>query len=369
MSFPLAGLRAVGAISVVALLSSCAGVPSKDDAIGIDPTAVSEALRCEMRDGIVSLLGAATGFYDENAQDAAALSRDKLAAYEPPDPAGKFDRDDRREKRAQHEADAFDRFLANGYKHLHRRDAALEQLVETYSKMSIGWVFNFDITQTDSLDSSIDLTSVFTRGVLSTSISASAEGIRQSQDKWVAYDRADLMLSNLPLIRICNDIREANAQPDGPHLVYPITGNLGLKGWLSGFINKNQSGNLIGEKSEAELLLGTNSKPIPNEVVNLIFTTTLKSGLNPQIQLNPLPRTNIKQAMINAKRERKDVHSVAIYFVLPSIGDLTIAEARSAREKKELASHIGDVQQVIATDRLSTRDAGVNALAKSIVNQ
>ncbi|MCV3211103.1 hypothetical protein OHD62_31045 [Mesorhizobium sp. YC-39] len=312
-----------------------------------------------MRDGIISLLDDAVGAIDANKQIAAELNRDQLAKFTPTDPSGTLSEDDRRERRARHEADAFDKFLVSGYKNLRQPDPELEYIVETYSKMFIGYRFDFDMTQTDSLDGSVDLLSVLTRGTLTTPISASVEGKRKSQDTWVAADRVDLLLGNLPLIRRCNDLREDKLQPSRSHIVYPITGTLGLRDIVRGFVNKNQSGNLIGEKTEAELLTAAETPPVPTETVDMIFTTTLKSGLNPQLQLTPLSGTNVKQAMLKANRQRDDVHSLTIVMQLPRVGSLTVAEARSAaekREQREFVTQANDVQKALIIQKRDEED-------------
>ncbi|WP_322416027.1 hypothetical protein [Mesorhizobium huakuii] len=323
--------RAHCAALSAALLSSCAGVPNTTDMRTPDPTTISEHIRCEMRDAIIGLFNDRIGYNKGNEQKAAELTRDALYSYDPPDAK---DDDDRDEKRAYHEAVAFDQFLTRDFDHMPDPDPELVQIVKTYSKMTIGYRFNFDITMTDTADSSLDLTSVFTRGTLATGFTATAIGVRQSQDAWNQFDRVDLLLTNLPTIRRCNSFRSNKTQPQHARIVYPITGSLGLRSRVAGFVNKNQAGNLINEKTDLELLSGLPTKIVPSETVNMIFTTTLRGGVNPQFKLAALTGSNITQAMLKAQRERKDIHSVTFVLQLPEVGAL-VAETRSAQERKD----------------------------------
>lgn len=361
MEFSRAILRLAVYGSVFCLLSSCAGVPTVKESTGADSVDISMALKCEMRDGIIDLLGQRIGYYEENKNLAARLSRSELYAYLPPPPYSDDQDDDERERRARHEADAFDAFLRSGYKNIPRNDPGLVEAIETFSKMSVTWIFDFDITQTDTIDSSIDLASIVTRGALSTNLSGTVIGQRQSKNNWAAWDRLDLMLTNTPLIRYCNDLRKVRSQPNDNNIIYPIAGKLGLQKIVGDFFSKNLSGGMIGQKTEAELLVPFDQAPAPPaERYHMLFTTTLKGGVSPTLQIDVLSKTEVKGAMFKIARERRDFHEVQIILGLPSIKVLTVAQARSAKERaeaKEIEKQIQESQKQIIVARKQRRDA------------
>ncbi|MBZ9756987.1 hypothetical protein LB524_16990 [Mesorhizobium sp. ESP6-5] len=356
MKFSRALWRAGCAVSSAALLSSCAGVPRTDDTTNVSPTLIAAAIQCEMRDAFVDRIQSAIGRIQNkdgtsvNQATVDSLDRNKLAAYVPPGMNRSALSDDQKiEIPARHESDVWYDFLKSGYMRVKIPDPQapntgkmvpdneLIDLIKTFSPTFIAYRFKFDITQTDNLDGSFDLLSAVTHGTVKTDVSGSVEGKRQSTDQWVAAVRLDQFLTNVPIIRVCNNLRNHQYSEPRHQLAYPIVGKLGLDYYVNGFVSKNQSGNLIGEIETVELLKpGTADKPpLPTETIDLQFTTTLKGAINPVLKIAPLGATKFSDAMLKGGRQRVDIHSLTIIMQLPNVGNATVSNARSAAERGE----------------------------------
>ncbi|WP_206517204.1 hypothetical protein, partial [Mesorhizobium sp. M7A.F.Ca.CA.004.10.1.1] len=290
---------------------------------------------------------------------AASLSRDHLARFMPPDSAT-LSKDDIAKAKAKNESKVFRDFFTSGYKNLHDKEKQLKQVVETYSKVFIFYKYVFDMTQTDNLGGSVDLLSVFTRGTLTSPIDASFEGKRRAKREFVQKDRVDELLTNLPTIRQCNKFRAelAGGEPL-PNGAYPIAGKLNLIEIVRSFITSNQSGNLIGQISEADLFTQRDKVPVPSMNETLVFTTTLHAGISPKLELGKrLSGTDVKGSTLTATTERVDIHTLTLVMQLPPTeGGLTVAEARSKAEQQEYERQVeAGVRELQRVDDSNYRD-------------
>ncbi|ENN88516.1 hypothetical protein RHSP_82734 [Rhizobium freirei PRF 81] len=148
----------------------------------------------------MDLLGAAITRDKKNLDVAEALSREHFAKFIPP--AGQ----DPDEAKADYEARAFEEFLKSGYKKL--KDPELAFVVETYSKIYIGYRFQFNITQTDDLGANINILSVLGNGKVNYPIGGSFEGKRASTNDTAQKDVLGELFTDRARIRVCNAIRK-----------------------------------------------------------------------------------------------------------------------------------------------------------------
>jgi hypothetical protein len=360
--------RGAALLAAAQVLFACAVRPTTQQVTGgLDTARIAQAIRCEMRDAYITLLiGALSQGRDKhNMEVAAGLSRDRLARFIPPNGAS-LDRDGIAIARARNESQVFQTLLTSGYKGLHDEDKQLKQVVETYSPVFIVYKYVFDMTRTDHLGGSVDLLSVLTRGTLTTPIEGSFEGKRQAKREFVQADRVDELLTNLPTIRVCNRLRAelAGGEPL-PNGAYPIAGKLDLIEVVRSFITANQSGNLIGQVSEAEVLTVQNPKPVPSMSETLVFTTTLHAGINPKLELaKRLSGTDVQTSILQATSDRVDIHTLTLIMQLPAqSGGLTVAEARSKAEQEEYSRQVeAGVRELQRVDDNNFRDRKSKAL-------
>ncbi len=237
--------------------------------------------------------------------------------------------------RARNESDSLLKFLTSGYLNLPVKDPEIKYVVETYSKAFIAYKFVFDMTQTDHLEANLDLMSIVTRGAVKTSVGGSFNGKRRATREFVLADRVDWLLTELPTIRKCNQIRREQHGERPANGAYPIAGKLNLIEVVRNFVAANQTNNLIGQLSDADLLVASSKPPLPTMSETMIFTTTLKGGIAPTLELSdPTHSTGVKGGLLDAHRERLDVHSLTLVMQLPDLKGPTVAHARSEAERK-----------------------------------
>jgi hypothetical protein len=286
-----------------------------------------------MRDAYATLLAGAIARDEQNLQVAASLNRDRLARAKPA--YGDLTGSELAEWRAENEAKIYGDFLAGGYKSLQVSDDQIVQTVETYALGSITYKFVFDMTHTDNLSANLDIVSILSRGTLQNPVKGSFQGKRQAKREFVLFDRVDRMLTNRPTIRECNRLRAEREGERLPNSAYPISGKLDLIEVVRSFITSNQSGNLIGQITDADLYKKVSETPLPAMSETMIFTTTLTGGLDPKLELSsPTSGSRVKSAILSAKAERQDVHKLILVLQLPPRSE-TVAEDRSQTERKE----------------------------------
>ncbi|WP_157884559.1 hypothetical protein [Neorhizobium galegae] len=345
--------RQIVPLCLFLLFSSCSVVPDTDDVVALDTSGISRAVQCEMRDAWVGVLVSAVGRLEENRGKAAELSREHLTAAVP---AGfELQPEQLANWRANNEAETLEKFLADGYRKLPKRDTEVEFAIETYSKVFITLKFVFDMSQTNDVGASIDLVSAVSRGTLTSPIGGSFSGMRQAKLEKAIGTRVSDLLLNRPVIRTCNKYRKGERPENG---LYPISGELKLRGDVANFITDNQSGNLIGQFGDAELLTAVDKPPTPSINKTYIFTTTLEGGLNTaKLDLEPrLTGTSVKAATLNLNAERVDLHKLILVMQVPTIGGLTIAQIRNKRENAEyleqLSASARELRRIEDRDRL-----------------
>lgn len=347
-------------MSFISLILGCAGRPTTEQMTGLDTARISEAIRCEMRDAFITLLVEALQSSEANDQIAAGVSRRHFMAMKMP--AGL--QEDENVWKARQESDAFETFLTKAYKNVPGARQEVVQVVETYGKAFIAYKFVFDMTQTDGLEASVDLLSIVSRGTVTTSLGGSFEGKRQAKREFVVADRVDELLTNLPTIRECNRFRREQKGEAVPNGAYPIAGKIGLEQIVRNFVTANQSGNLIGQLSDTEILTASDKVPLPTMSERLIFSTTLKGGISPRLELSaPARGTDVETAMFTANRERLDIHTLILVMQLPSLRGATVAQTRSDAERRRDAEYRRQAtQSARELNRLEEQDENRRAI-------
>ncbi len=309
-----------------------------------------------MRDSWIDVLIGGIGQVSKNQNVARTLSRERLATAIPLDKS--LQGDDLAEWRADNEAKVYSEFLTRGYLHLPEPDKEIEFAIETYSKVFVTMKFVFDLSQSNSAGASIDLLTVVSRGTLTSPIGGSVTGKRQSVLEKVAGTRVVDLLTNRPIIRICNHYRRGETPTN---LLYPIAGRLNLKNDVRNFITDNQSGNLIGQLSDTALLTAATTPPVPSVNKTYTFTTTLTGGLkDAKLDLQPRPSgTSAKLATFSLGADRTDIHKLILVLQLPNATGLTIAQTRNQREAAEYEQQLNSSARELL--RIEDRDRAASS--------
>jgi hypothetical protein len=304
--------RALTLCAGTALLSACATRPDIESSTGLNAYEIAQAVRCELRDGVVELVA-------EQYRAAGVSGAEVLGRRNFTDPDA-----------YKHESERFKKLFTDARAKA-RADAArgektdeLTTAVLIYGEAAVAYDFELDLKNTNNTGGNLGLLQTLTAGMIVATPDASFEGQRRATRTFRIVDRFDELLSNHPTIRECNALRRTAPSTQSANGIYPIAGLLRLDRLLREFISFNQSANLVGPK-------GSEANPTMTETIE--FTTTLKAGIEPVLTLIPVKRgLEVTGAKLTLRTERYDRHKVVVTFTLPK-RDSTVTRDRSETEQ------------------------------------
>ena len=296
------------------MLSACATRPVTEGVTGINSYFIAQAIRCEMRDEVISLIA---DYVEQERPTEAAVLRFR----------------DTRDAAEDAEARRFEEFLTRGYRALAHDE--LREAVELYKGIQLGYAFDFNITLENNIGGGLDLLGTFTGGKITTGLTASWNGKRNTVRAFTLLDTVEGLLTQRPTIRVCNELRRPPHQPRTANLAYPIAGTLELREIFETFISLNQSANLTDSDPK--------SPNIPTLTETMNFTTTLVAGVKPALEISPLRNKGleVKGGNLDLKAGRTDVHKLVLTLNLPAKGFALTAETRNQQE----AAAIDEIQR------------------------
>lgn len=312
------------------MLSACATRPAIEDVTGANAFDIAQAIRCEMRDGLKSILADATDAGGEGEQGLAGEAKkaryDRLAlemrrrGYRAPKVEAEFFYDffDNMKKAA----------AAAGKKERNTDEEELQAAVALYAPAAIGYEFDLELKNTNDIEGGIDVLSTLTRETVSLSPNAALKRSRKATRTFRLLDSFQGLLTNENMIGICNSLRGNPPKASTRSTIYPIQGSLGLEDLFREFLSLNQSANIVGSKEKPDI-------PVMAEV--LVFTTTVSAGVTPMLSLEPLKRrTEITGAKLGLRAERFDEHQLTITFAMPE-RSRPVAEERNDIARQALS--------------------------------
>lgn len=300
-------------LSASTVITGCATRPTTKDVTGYKIFHIAQAVRCELRDAALNIYADAVGDLQPN-----------LARFSRGLSLRDFQSDDSAEKEALRIDSSFkiiSSSIQNGT--AGEDDHAKIAAILRYLGGSLAYDFDLNMRKTDDVGAGVDLLSTFTGGTVKLSPGVSVKGKREATRTFRVIDKFGELLTNLPTIRECNDLRRNSPSLGSPNRLYPIAGSLGLGDLLREFISFNQSANLVGPKDKEKIATMTEA---------IEFTTTLTAGVEPKLTLVPLGRSlEVTGAPFTLKTERYDRHKVTLTFTLPE-RQVKDAVARSEAE-------------------------------------
>lgn len=339
-----------------AVLSGCGTRPVTQSVTGLDTYRIAQAIRCEMRDAAINLSLQRIARSDETL--AAQLNRDYLANRYPGKPGEQVDPSHVAWLRAEYESEQFSLLLSGQLKP--RNDIEFSDALEIYRNIFIAYSFSFDLSQTHDAGGGIDLLSTFTKGVVTSPLTASFKGKRQSKREFILADKVGELLVDRATIRQCNVLREELGTNLPPNGAYPIAGKLDLREILLNFINMNQAANLVGK---------TATDITPTQTDTLTFTTTLKTGLKPKLEITPIKiGTEVKGSALDFSVERVDEHKVTIAMNLPK-RDETVTKGRNAKEQAAYVEQRTSALEAIEIQRKEDREDEISKLRQLLISE
>jgi hypothetical protein len=181
-----------------------------------------------------------------------------------------------------------------GWDNWKNRVASQEEL---FNRSAIAYNFTFDITETNFVDATLDLTRIITNGTGTAAFSGGVDRTRQNTRTFTIVDHF-------------KDLRDVNLRTQcaqfatGKNYVYPIIGKIGVGEMVDTF---------IALTFYEHLGTGNPSNGPPTMGDTIAFTTLIQNSLTPKIALTPIgPSLQVLDSNLAIKNSRNDVHRVLI---------------------------------------------------------
>lgn len=174
--------------------------------------------------------------------------------------------------------------------------------ITRYERAVAVYDFTFDITEDNNFSAGSTFFDAITAGTFKLGITAENNRRRKNLRNFLASDVFKELILDDALRDQCLKIGR------GDGFFYPISGKVGLSESFTTFLSLNQSANLIG----------SDGKNVPTLSDTMEFTTEIKFGVSPSIEINT-GVTNIRlgDANIGPAIARKDVHKLGLVLKLP----------------------------------------------------
>src|SRR5437588_8399548 len=210
------------AIAFAVVLAGCAIHPLPEDYAGLDTTGIVRKIRCEARDGIREKL-VQWLYHQKNFPNALALA-DGLQSRS---------------------------LSLNGFT---RASAKLDRetrfYISLFAQTAISYNFKLDMTETNTLGTTIDLLKPFTNATGTAMLNAGLDRTRQNVRSFTITDNYK------KLVDVVRD-DYCDGQIHARNYVYPITGNIGINEMIDTFVDLSLFGGLGPKPASADAGGGT----------------------------------------------------------------------------------------------------------------
>lgn len=174
-----------------------------------------------------------------------------------------------------------------------------------YSKLTMAYTFDFDITEKNKLNSTYSVGLPFLRTIASGHIGGNVDLEKERNGK--------RLFATIETFEDLQWLDCEGVELRGKNLIYPVIGSIGMEKVVHTFIELTEAGGAGTSASAPPGMLFTDT---------LKFTTTWKAGVNPTFALNPVPKSfRLVSGELKMNSEREDIHKVTISFTFPNQDD------------------------------------------------
>jgi hypothetical protein len=273
------------AIGVAVSVTGCAIHPLPDDVTGVSTFTIVKKIRCEARDALKENLIRWLKKSTAHNNSAAALDiAERLEDGRLP--------------------------VENFYTEIGKLSAREQSNIKMFKDTAIAYDFNFDMTEMNNLDPTVNLTRPLRGQTFSASIGANFDRMRENTRTFTISDTFSGLFTKIPP-KYCQNITE------GKNYLYPVTGTIGVDEMIRTFVALTLFGDLMSEEDSPSDDAKAASGP-PTMGDTLKFTTTVALSPTPMITLTPIGTAlQIANANLMAKASREDMHEVIVALALP----------------------------------------------------
>jgi hypothetical protein len=181
-------------------------------------------------------------------------------------------------------------------------DAEARKLIDRYRKTAIAFGFRFNILEQNNESISAGFGEALTNGLISVSLKVGDEKERKAERKFTIADTFEGLFTDL------DDSECAALAEIGPHLIYPITGRIGMHEVVETFVDLDE---------EADFSVKDGSFTSFTDTIT--FQTKIFGSLEPSVQITrDAGEFGINDAGGKIEANRIDVHEVTVSIVPPS---------------------------------------------------
>jgi hypothetical protein len=318
----IAVLSRILSLIATIFLAGCAIRPLPQDVSGVSTPVIVKQVRCETRQAVIDLaLGWLTD--DANQENGRVDPRARAIGFE-------FKRD-------QRPIQQFEPKLFQGH---------VKDVVETFFSTGVAYTFDLEMTEENNLNTEINLLKPFTSSNLTFGIKAKADRSRKNERIFTLTDTFSGLLK-LPE-HYCSgaSIGRSYSHLVPPNYIYPITGKIGVKGFMIDFINMTIFENLGGPKDKPE--------GPPTLVDALEFQTAVSGSLAPKIAFTQVaPGLQVADASLTGEAARTDLHKITMGLAVTGPGLRTLGQVRSFPSLSLISAHLGTNAEARAAEAVN----------------
>jgi hypothetical protein len=290
-------LSRAAALAATIFVAGCAIRPLPEDVSGVPTPVIVKQVRCETRQAVIDLaLGWLTAEANLANGRVSPRSREVGLEFLHGRPIQQFE----------------PKFFQG-----HARD-----VLQLFFDTGVAYTFDLEMTEQNNLNTEINLLKPFTGANLTFGIKARADRSRKNERIFTLTDSFSGLL-RLP-DHYCSG---ASIGRDYTHLVppnymYPITGRIGVKGFIMDFVNMTIFDKLGGPKDKPE--------GPPTLVDALEFQTIISGSLTPKIEFTQTRSSlHVTDATLSGEATRTDLHKITMGLAITKSGEPALAQVRS----------------------------------------
>jgi hypothetical protein len=199
-----------------------------------------------------------------------------------------------------------------------------------FDRAAIAYSFTFDITETNNVDATLDLTKIITNGTATASPTAGMDRTRRNIRQFTVIDH----FGDLKGRTDCPQFATAK------NYIYPIVGRIGVGEMTDTFVALTFFGKLADDPASSSLPKPLGAGTPATMVDQLTFTTTIQSSVTPTITLTPVgPALQVAGGHVGITANRMDQHEVIVALAVDTTGiTAPIGTAARAEFRAEMAA-------------------------------
>ncbi len=219
-----------------------------------------------------------------------------------------------------------------------------KQFFQFFWKTGVAYNFSLDMTETDNLDTQIDLLRTLSASKQMFGFSAGVDRDRENTRVFTLTDDFAGLLDIKP-----RDYCEGHLASENP--IYPMAGKIGIEPFVKEFVRISLFTNLGAQDDSGA----------PTMVDTLAFTTTVSGSAVPMVTFSAVgPSLRVADASLTAALSRKDVHT--LIMGLSVVSGIPSSSTTTPRTK-------GLVGNLLTAKGGGTRQSAANAVDQELTRQ